>query len=114
MSGNSVSQPNIDLYNSAMSPFKGQTLTQAGRGVTKHPQYFGFEDNNSLRSVYRSDAELNGIASERLKDVLTNGIMTRGTPTAHYPSGWITYTLPNGNAASWGLDGGFIGFRGVK
>jgi len=82
-------------------------LTNAGRAVTKHPQYFGFE------SMEASPEAINNLASSRLKDVLRYGTMTTGAGGL-YPNGWVTYTLPNGNAASWGLDGSFIGFRGIR
>jgi len=48
-----------------------------------------------------------------LKDILRNGIWTTGGGGS-YPKGWVTFTLPNGKAASWVLDGTFIGFRGIK
>ncbi|MBK9377107.1 MAG: hypothetical protein IPM86_02005 [Saprospiraceae bacterium] len=87
-------------------------MTNAGRAVTKHPQYFGFESMGSSK-VYRSPEAINNLASSRLKDVLRYGTMTTGAGGL-YPNGWVTYTLPNGNAASWGLDGSFIGFRGIR
>jgi len=88
-------------------------LTNAGRAVTKHPQYFGFESTEALMKVYRIPGSLNNLGSSTLKDILRNGARTTGAG-GRYPNGWTTYTLPNGNAASWGLDGTFIGFRGIK
>ncbi|GID09108.1 hypothetical protein [Pseudomonas sp. 008] len=98
-----------------LSPFPqaGQVISNAGRAVTKHPEYFGFEDTAALRKVYRSDALLNELAENSIRDVLRGGVKTTGV-SGRYPAGWVTYTLPNGRAASWGLDGEFIGFRGVK
>lgn len=61
--------------------------------------------------AYRSPGALNNLGSSNLKDVLRNETRATG---GRYPNGWVTYTLPNGNAASWGLDGSFIGFRGIK
>lgn len=103
----------VGAFKNAISPFKGRNLTNAGRAVTKHPQYFGFESMEALQKVFRSPEEINNLASSRLKDVLRNGNMTTGAG-GRYPNGWVTYTLPNGNAASWGLDGSFIGFRGIR
>ncbi len=103
----------VGAFKNAISPFKGGNLTNAGRAVTKHPQYFGFESMEALQKVYRSPEAINNLASSRLKDVLRNGTMTTGAG-GRYPNGWVTYTLPNGNAASWGVDGSFIGFRGIR
>ncbi|MFC6693686.1 hemagglutinin repeat-containing protein [Pseudomonas lini] len=104
----------VDLIDATMQPFKaGQVISNAGRAVTKHPEYFGFEDTAALRKVYRSDAQLNELAENSIRDVLRGGVKTTGV-SGRYPAGWVTYTLPNGRAASWGLDGKFIGFRGVK
>ena len=41
-----------------------------------------------------------------------NGVMTSGAG-GRYPRGWVTYTVANGNAASWAIDVAFIGFRGL-
>jgi hypothetical protein len=103
----------LRAFKNAISPLDGGLLTRAGRAVTKHPKYFGFNTLEDLQKVYKSPKEINKLASSRLKDVLRNGKMTSGAG-GRYPKGWVTYTLPNGNAASWGLDGTFIGFRGIK
>lgn len=63
--------------------------------------------------VYRTPEALNNLGSSALKDILRNGVRTTGVG-GRYPNGWTTYTLPNGNAASWSLDGTFIGFRGIR
>ncbi|MCT7329680.1 VENN motif pre-toxin domain-containing protein, partial [Ralstonia mojiangensis] len=102
-----------NLLAAAQQPFKeGQLITNAGRAVTKHPEYFGFDSTQELRKIYRSDAELNELANSTLQDVLKNGVRTTGAG-GRYPSGWVTYTLPDGRAASWTSSGDFIGFRGV-
>jgi filamentous hemagglutinin len=62
--------------------------------------------------VYRTPAALNKLGSQRAKEVLRHGTMTKGV-SGRYPNGWTTFTLQNGNAASWNLDGSFIGFRGL-
>ncbi|MPT35424.1 MAG: hypothetical protein E2604_10130 [Flavobacterium sp.] len=103
----------VGAFKNATSPFKGGNLTNAGRAVTKHPEYFGFESTEALMKVYRSPNALNNLGSSTLKDILRKGVRTTGAG-GRYPNGWVTYTLPNGNAASWGLDGTFIGFRGIK
>ena len=101
------------LFESAESPFRGQTLTNAGRATTKHPEYFGFNSTEEMRGVYRTDSELNSLARRAVDEILTNGVRTSGAG-GRYPDGWITYTLPDGRAASWTSSGEFIGFRGVK
>lgn len=103
----------VSAFKNAISPHNGGNLTNAGRAVTKHPEYFGFESTEALMKVYRSPSALNNLASSTLKDILRNGVRTTGAG-GRYPNGWVTYTLSNGNAASWGLDGTFIGFRGIK
>ena len=69
-------------------------------------------NNDALRQVYRSVGSRNTLGIDRVKDVLENGVRTTGAG-GRYPDGWITYTLPNGHAASWKLNGDFIGFRGI-
>ncbi|WP_426126630.1 filamentous hemagglutinin N-terminal domain-containing protein [Pseudomonas sp. DWP1b1] len=104
----------VELIQSATQPFKaGQTITQAGRAVTKHPEYFGFKNIAELRQVYKGDTAVNQIAENAIRDLLRGGIKSTGV-SGRYPNGWVTYTLPGGRAASWGLDGAFIGFRGVR
>jgi hypothetical protein len=103
----------VGAFKNAISPFKGSNLTNAGRAVTKHPGYFGFESTEALMGAYRTPGALNNLGSTTLKGILRNGVRTTGAG-GRYPNGWTTYTLPNGNAASWGLDGTFIGFRGIK
>ncbi|WP_321859159.1 hypothetical protein, partial [Paraburkholderia tropica] len=99
-----------DLESAANQPFKdGQAITSAGRAVTKHPEYFGFDSTQDLRQVYRSDAQLNEVAANAVRDILQNGTKTTGAG-GRYPDGWVTYTLPDGRAAS----GEFIGFRGLQ
>ncbi|WP_186195961.1 hypothetical protein [Burkholderia gladioli] len=103
-----------DLASAANQPFKdGQAITNAGRAVTKHPEYFGFDSTQDLRQVYRSDAQLNELAANAVQDILQNGIKTTGAG-GRYPNGWVTYTLPDGRAASWATSGEFIGFRGLQ
>ncbi|WP_170875542.1 hypothetical protein, partial [Leptospira alexanderi] len=55
---------------------------------------------------------INELAQQKITDLLQNGVRTTGAG-GRYPNGWVTYTLPNGTAASWSIDGSFIGFRGV-
>ncbi|WP_186182941.1 hypothetical protein [Burkholderia gladioli] len=103
-----------DLASAANQPFKdGQAITNAGRAVTKHPEYFGFDSTQDLRQVYRSDAQLNELAENAVQDILQNGTKTTGAG-GRYPNGWVTYTLPDGRAASWATSGEFIGFRGLQ
>lgn len=97
----------------AESQFKGQTVTNAGRATTKHPEYFGFGSAEELRAVYRTDAQLNALANTNVQEILSNGVRTTGAG-GRYPSGWVTYTLPDGRAASWTSSGNFIGFRGLQ
>jgi RHS repeat-associated protein len=111
-----VAQRSFDVvlaFKNAISPFKGQKLTNAGRAATKHPEYFGFESTEALMKTLKTPEAINRLASERLKAVLRNGKMTTGSG-GRYPQGWVTFTLKNGNAASWDSSGKFIGFRGLK
>ncbi|MFX1707201.1 DUF6443 domain-containing protein [Chitinophaga sp. CC14] len=100
-------------FKNAISPFKGGRFTNAGRAVTKHPEYFGFESTEALMKVYRTPEAINNLASSTIKNILRNGAKTTGAG-GRYPNGWVTFTFRNGNAASWGLDGTFIGFRGLR
>ncbi|WP_142685406.1 hypothetical protein [Chitinophaga polysaccharea] len=103
----------IRAFKNAISPFKGGRFTNAGRAVTKHPEYFGFESTEALMKVYRTPEAINNLASTTIKNILRNGAKSTGAG-GRYPNGWVTFTLGNGNAASWGLDGIFIGFRGLR
>jgi hypothetical protein len=102
----------VSAYKNAISLFKGnKLLTNVGRAVTKHPQYFGFESTEALMKVHKTPQALNNLGSSTLKNIIRNGVKTTGAG-GRYPNGWVTYTLQSGNAASWGADGSFIGFRG--
>ena len=101
------------LFQATGTQYNNGSLTPAGRAATKHPEYFGFNSTNELRSVYRGDPQLNEIARQHIIDILQNGVRTTGAG-GRYPDGWITYTLPDGRAASWHASGQFIGFRGMK
>ena len=101
------------LFKSGISQFKNTGLTNAGRAVTKHPQYFGFKSTEALMKVHNTPAALNKLGTQSLKNILKNGVRTTGAG-GRYPNGWVTYTLKNGNAASWTSDGIFIGFRGIR
>ena len=63
------------LLGNALQPFKGGSLTQAGRALTKHPEVLG-HTKETLRTVFRTDAEINAAAADALGDIL------RGTQTA--------------------------------
>ena len=100
--------------NDALAPYNDvSTFTKAGRAVTKHPQYFGYESMETLTKVYKTPEALNKLASSTIENILQNGVKTVGAG-GRYPGGWVTYTLPNGTAASWTSDGSFIGFRGLR
>ncbi|BDU10019.1 hypothetical protein PRtIB026_A44140 [Pseudomonas sp. RtIB026] len=101
--GDTATQPYTD----------GQLISHAGRAVTKHPEYFGFDSTEALRKTYRSDAQLNEVGSAAVDEILKGGTRSSGAG-GRYPAGWVTYTLPDGRAASWEPGGKFIGFRGVK
>ena len=102
-----------DLLAAAQQPFNGQSLTNAGRAATKHPEYLGFDSTEALRQVYRTPEQINELASNAVQEILRNGVRTTGAGGRN-PSGWITYTLPDGRAASWTATGEFIGFRGTR
>lgn len=84
-------------------------LTEAGRAVTKHPQLFGYESTEALRQVVRTDAALNQLGREGIKNILQNGRFG-----IEYSVGLKTYNavfrLPNGNGAWCGFNGEFVGF----
>jgi filamentous hemagglutinin len=101
------------LFKSALQPFKKTKFTQGGRAVTKHPEYFGFDDLASLQKVYNTPQKLNVLAADSLKSIIRNGKVTTGAG-GRYPNGWKTITHPDGRAASWNIDGTFIGFRGIQ
>lgn len=101
------------LFKSALQPFKKTKFTEGGRAVTKHPEYFGFDDLASLQKVYNTPQKLNALAADSLKSIIRNGKVTTGAG-GRYPNGWKTITSPDGRAASWNVDGTFIGFRGIQ
>jgi hypothetical protein len=100
------------LWESVTKQYNSE-LTVAGRAVTKHPEYFGFTSMENLSKVYRTTDQLNMLGSQSVRNILLDGTRTTGSG-GRYPNGWITYTLPDGRAASWTIDGKFIGFRGLK
>ena len=108
-----AAKTSTQLFKSGIFQFKNTGLTNAGRAVTKHPQYFGFKSTEALMKVHNTPAALNKLGSQSLKNILRNGVRTTGAG-GRYPNGWVTYTLKNGNAASWTSDGVFIGFRGIR
>lgn len=100
-----------ELLAAANKPFKeGQTVSAAGRAATKHPEYFGFNSAEDLRQVYRTTDQLNGLASNAVRNALENGVRTTGIG-GRYKDGWVTYTPPTGPSASFYPNGDFIGFR---
>ncbi len=112
---NKLSSNPKKLFKSAISKYKNSDLTHVGRAVTKHPEYFGFKSNNDLRKVYRTDAAINKLGSDRLKEFLRKGdksVNPRGK--GRYRSGWINYSLKDGSIATWSTNGKFIGFRGPE
>ncbi len=95
------------LFRNALQRFKNSDLTNAGRGVTKHPELLGFT-KETLRQSIKTDAELNKAASQALKEIMRQGEKT----TRELPRyGTVTqYQIPNGYGARWGQNGNFIGF----
>jgi hypothetical protein len=89
----------------------GQDLTEGGRGIAKHPEYFGFLSEPKLRAVYRTPKQLNELAEQQIQEILKYGKKTSGV-NGKFPEGWVTYTLPNKVEGSWTASGKFIGFRG--
>jgi hypothetical protein len=100
-------------FKAALGQFKNTKFTNAGRAVTKHPEYFGFKNTEALRKVYNTESKINKLAADTLKDIMRTGKTTTGAG-GRYPNGWKTITAPDGRAASWHTDGRFIGFRGVQ
>jgi hypothetical protein len=87
-------------------------LTNSGRAATKHPEHFGFKNTEELKQVYNTDAKLNELGTQKIQEVLNNGVRTTGSSSRY--GEWVTYTLPDGTAASWYKNGEFIGFRGIQ
>ena len=102
-----------ELLAAASKPYKEQTMSAAGRAVMKHPEYFGFNSQAELQMAYRTEAERNALGTSFVKEILENGTKTTGAG-GRWKEGWVTYTLPDGRAASWTVSGEFIGFRGVQ
>ena len=102
-----------ELFASASKPYNGQGMSAAGRAVMKHPEYFGFSSQTELQAVYRTEAQRNALGESFIKEILESGSMTTGAG-GRWKEGWVTYTLPDGRAASWTSSGEFIGFRGVQ
>ncbi len=50
----------VAAFKNAISPFNSEGLTNAGRGVTKHPKYFGFESTEALNKVYKTTEVIKG------------------------------------------------------
>jgi len=101
------------LFKSALGQYKNTQFTNAGRSVTKHPEYFGFKNTEALRKIYNTEAKINKLAADTLKDIMRTGNTTTGAG-GRYPNGWKTMTASDGRAASWHSNGNFIGFRGVE
>jgi hypothetical protein len=74
---------------------------------------FHAQRNCSLQIPSSSNEQLNALASTNVREILSNGVRTTGAG-GRYPNGWVTYTLPDGRAASWTVSGEFIGFRGLQ
>ena len=102
------------LLASSQEPYKGgQSITNAGRAVTKHPEYFGFSSTQELRKMYRTDSQINELAGKAINEILQSGVKSSGAG-GRYPGGWITYTLPDGRAASWGGMVNLLDLEGCK
>ncbi|WP_147476968.1 hypothetical protein [Vandammella animalimorsus] len=54
------------LFEATGRPYNNGTLTPAGRAATKHPEYFGFNSTNELKTVYRTDSQLNELARQHI------------------------------------------------
>ena len=83
--GRSGSRPGLrgnPLFKDALSPYKGGSLTKAGRALTKHPEVVG-ATNQTLRTGLRADAAINKAAATQLKDIRRNGARTAPNPQAY-------------------------------
>ncbi|EQA64248.1 intein C-terminal splicing domain protein [Leptospira alexanderi serovar Manhao 3 str. L 60] len=85
------SDETTDFLKTANASFKGQELSNAGRAVTKHPEYFGFSSTEDLQKIYSSPQAINELAQQKITDLLQNGVRTTGAG-GRYPNGWVTYT----------------------
>ena len=92
-----------------MQPFKGQSLTNVDRALTKHPQVVGLT-KQTLRQALRTDMVINKVAAEALKHIMRNGIRT--TPILPRYDQVLQYQISGSFGARWYQSGEFIGFMG--
>ena len=96
------------MLRAATQPFKGGSLTNAGRALTKHPEVLGFT-KDTLRQSLRSDAALNAAAEGAIGGILRSGSsMVKSLPRY---GNVIEVQGGSGFGARWSeATGEFIGF----
>ena len=97
----------LDVFRDALEPFKGGSLTKAGRALSKHPEIVGLT-KASLRNTIRSDAKLNETAQAALREILDG---TRAELSLPRYGEVIEFRGANGFGARFDAESGeFIGF----
>lgn len=92
---------------SATQPFNS-TLTQVGRALTKHPEVLG-HTKETLRTVLRTDAQINAAAAGALESILQHG--TSVVRTLPRYGSVLEFTGESGfGARFYETTGEFIGF----
>ncbi|WP_437635622.1 RHS repeat domain-containing protein [Sorangium sp. So ce854] len=96
------------LLKNATQPFKGGKFTHAGRALTKHPEVLGYT-KDTLRTAFRTEAEINAAAHGALGGILHSGTQT-AVKLPRYGN-VIQFNAPNGFGARFYAETGeFIGF----
>jgi hypothetical protein len=95
------------LLTNALQPFKGGSLTQAGRALTKHPEVLGYT-KETLRTALRTDPEINAAAARALEGILGG---TRTAATLPRYGAVVEFRGASGFGARFYAETGeFIGF----
>ena len=96
------------MFKSALQPFKGGSLTNAGRALTKHPEMVG-HTKQTIRQALRSDSAINSAASSALKNIMRTGARTNSTLPRYGEV--VQFQIKNGFGARFrASDNSFIGF----
>ena len=103
----------IALFRRALAPFRVDSLTQAGRALTKHPEIVGLT-KQTLRQAYGTDVAINRAAHDALKQMMRRGVRT--TPVLPRYGAVIQCQIPGSFGVRWyaagAQVGAFIGFIG--
>jgi RHS repeat-associated protein len=96
------------LFRNALRLFKGQSLTNVGRALTKHPEVIG-QTKQTIRQLLRTDPAINKAAANALKDIMRTG--NRTVQNLPRYGEVIQYQKAGGFGARFSAETGkFIGF----